>query len=171
VVACAWPARGIAESSVLLEGDAIRAASEASAAAGRDWPAEPEEPAEPPWWAHRSRSDEPIAWSITAWLRPPGPVMSRADWDPVVTTVVERARVESWDGDELDGWLAEHEAARHAAAPRTDFGWMGSHSGAYRLRLTEVAATEAAARAQAGKRLAPPEGWRLTLDVVPADAG
>jgi len=168
VVACAWPARGIAESSVVLEGDAIRAASEASAAAGRDWPAEPEEPA---WWAQRSGSDEPIAWSITAWLRPPGPVTSRADCDPVVAGVVERARVEHWDGDDLDGWLAEYEAARHDTAPRTDFGWMGFHRGAYRLELTEVAATEAAARAQAGKRLAQPEGRRLTLDVVPTDAG
>jgi hypothetical protein len=76
--------------------------------------------------------------------------------------------VEHWDGDQLDGWLVDYEAARREAAPGADFGFMSYYRGAYRLELTELAATEAAAREQAEKRLAVPERWALTLEVRPA---
>jgi hypothetical protein len=158
-VVCAWPARGIPESSVVLDGDAIAAASEASAAAARERPAEPEDEPEAPSWARRSGADEPMAWAITAWLRPGGPVGSRDVWDPVVARVAGDAAAESWDGDELDGWLVEYAVARREATPGTDFGRMSFHRFAYRLELTERAATETAARERAEQRLARPEGW------------
>ena len=156
----------MAESSVVLDGGAVYAASEESAAKLSQQP--DEEPEDLPWWADRRETDEPISWSITAWLSPGGPVTSREAWDPVAARIAEQAGVEYWDGDQLDGWLREYEAARREAEPAKDFGWFSSYRSAYRLELTEVAATEQAAREQAERRLAVPERWRLTLDVEPA---
>jgi hypothetical protein len=129
-VACAWPAHGFAEASATFDGASILAAAAASDREGRTWPIE--EP-ECPWWADRQETDDPIDWTVTAWLRPPPPYTSREAWDAVVPQIAAAARAERWDGDQIDGWLHEYQ---QAAADKSHFGFFAYHRGAYRLELS-----------------------------------
>jgi hypothetical protein len=161
-VACAWPAHGIPESSIELDGDAVRVAAERSAAQ-----AVPREPEPLPWWAERSESDEPIAWSVTAWLRPGDPEPSREGCDPIAGRIAREAGAESWDADTFQPWVAAYEEARDAATG-DEFGWFSPAAGAYALRFTVVAATVAAARGQVERRLALPARWGVSIEVQPS---
>jgi|SRR5689334_1223105 len=161
-VACAWPAHGIAEASIELDGDAVRAAAERSAAQ-----AVPSEPETPPWWTGRRESDEPIAWSVTAWLRPSATDFSREACDPVAARAAAEAGAESWHGEYFEPWVAAYEEAR-AAATGDEFGWFSPSPGAYELRFTVVDATLAGAREQAERRFTLPAHWGVSIDALPS---
>jgi len=108
-------------------------------------------------WKDRTEADPPIPWDADVLLSPPDPF---ADSSDVVAGLAGRLGV-PWDASELEGWREDALAARGAG------GWVTEHSPSYRLRRRVEAAT--AAGAEAAARVEPPEGWRVSVFVTPAE--
>ncbi len=123
-------------------------------------------------WKDRSEADSPIEWAVDVWLTP-----SRLDpaelpsMDRAVAAAARSAGASGWDRAELDGHLADIEAARRKAGPDEDVGWFSYHRPAYRVRLQVGAATHARAIAEVLRRYPPPDGLAVSATAAPAPAG
>lgn len=124
-------------------------------------------------WKDRTLSDPPIAWTVTVALRLPEArwgelAAGRARCEAEVAAIAARCGADGVDAAEVDGWIADLQAAADAAPPGRPHGWTTTHQPAWLLRLAAIAPTRERAAAAARERVGDLPGWEVAAVAEPA---
>lgn len=123
-------------------------------------------------WRDRTEADEPIPWRVDVHLTPPDwntPQLAdeRARWEATVADIAAEAGADGWDGDQIEGFFADIEAARARSGGAEEFAWMTRYSPCFDLHLVVDAPTQVIAIEQGQARCSTPEGWTMGASARP----